>query len=273
MDTTSALESGLLAEKRAYAIPANAVLDNIPDTVLPSSTHELVHCNVCRRLLAGEREHMHCRKCGDDKGYNVCEACLARGFGCLDDTHNLLRVHARESPWAARLLAISAVYLAFWRRVFLILGATDCKRVFCNGCHAQLGATERFRCIGGCADFDYCSSCYETETHIRGHQFVRFDEIVDSPDEHHCGVHCDGPLCESMRLCITGRRRKCRTCADFNLCANCARLDNVHDQSHTFEIVAPPVLGHVAVVKLGLALTALYMVIFVWLVIIWERQA
>lgn len=126
---------------------------------------------------------------------------------------------------------------------------------------------------GCCQALDLCEKCFGS---YEGHapeealeKFVRFDGVRDAADEHHCGVLCRGPRCESLNICLLGRRRKCLVCPDYSLCGNCANMSAEelgHDITHEFADAKPSVFGNARTIGFGVALL-IYWSVFIYYVI------
>ncbi|KAJ6610302.1 hypothetical protein B0H10DRAFT_2060831 [Mycena sp. CBHHK59/15] len=45
----------------------------------------------------------------------------------------------------------------------------------CNSCSSRIRG-DRYKCVGGCPDFDFCSDCFSITVHRVYHNFVRLPE-------------------------------------------------------------------------------------------------
>jgi hypothetical protein len=98
-----------------------------------------------------------------------------------------------------------------------------------------------------CNDFDLCDNCFGKRSSIHpGHLFKRMEvpenlQITESPinKDEEGGIHeqvtCD--FCQTQN--IKGKRYKCMTCYNFDLCSECfPKRSNFHSTSHPFKIVS-----------------------------------
>jgi len=118
--------------------------------------------------------------------------------------------------------------------------------IVCDFCNTSPLPGRRFRC-NVCEDFDVCGKCLAGESFSHPpHPFTEIDvhgKVVGMPGTHnqpmkhgsqdatmHVGITCD--ICNTSPL--TGKRFKCNTCDDFDVCGKCLSGDKFTHPPHAF---------------------------------------
>ncbi|KAI9805648.1 MAG: hypothetical protein M1833_005140 [Piccolia ochrophora] len=176
-------------------------------------------CNACVTVFPATK-CVICTSCDD---YHLCVPCH------IESKHGHHPGHAFKAIAGDDSLSAFAESLC-------APGRNKYHHAICDGCDKPIHGV-RHKCLN-CPDWDYCTTCIEHASFFHpGHRFAPIYERiapVDSRQQKHFGVFCDGPLCGAKTLTyIVGDRYKCAVCHDTDFCANCeANPANRHNRTH-----------------------------------------
>eukprot|EP01080_Neovahlkampfia_damariscottae_P009234 gene9234-1320_t len=192
--------------------------------------HVGICCDSCHKQnFFGKR--YQCLSCSD---YDLCESCFPSR-----DTF-----HAKNHPFKLINKPAEVVKQPELIPIKPVLEPVEPHTgIACDNCKKQNFTGKRFQCTQ-CDDFDLCEDCFPKRSnfHSNNHPFkliakpIKVNPIQPikpvEPIEVHKGVACDN--CSKQNF--TGRRYKCLTCSDYDLCESCYQIRfQFHTQFHQFK--------------------------------------
>jgi hypothetical protein len=154
------------------------------------SIQNSITCDGCNETIVGSR--FKCATCLD---YDLCLSCEKKG---IHKEHSLIKVTKRRE---------------------LTKDAQISNHKWCSSCNDPIIGV-KYKCTT-CIDHHLCEHCEKKGTQ-KQHSFMRVDGDKETTNNKHV-------LCDGCNKTVTGKRFKCSTCSDYDLCEECEKK-NVHSE-------------------------------------------
>eukprot|EP01080_Neovahlkampfia_damariscottae_P008775 gene8775-723_t len=200
--------------------------------------HTNFGCDGCQaNPIIGIR--FKCVQCPD---YDLCQL-------CYDKKHQLHSNHLFKKIEKPEIVTINHQP----KKIEEEIGESH-EGIQCDYCGKQNFKGKRYQCTS-CSDYDLCSDCFDKRSsfHTKNHPFKiiikptqtkkpiyrpvdPIEPIFKQPQdlEVHYGITCDNCKTEDF----SGKRYKCQTCPDYDLCQFCiGNRYQFHSSFHTFQTV------------------------------------